>query len=384
MKFLYIICFLFGAHDGCAQNPASSLVQNLEKVKPAFEQNNVCVVFGCDDNYALYLGVCLSSLMDRSSKDHNYDVWILDGGITEDKKKTLLSLIQNRKNFSLRFFDISRLVNDHREKLRIYSRHVSLTIATYFRLFIPQIFSAYGRAVYLDCDMIINADIEKLFSVDLEGKTIGAVSYVTQCSPSFQKNAKKIRGNKWLSYFYPGVMVFDIKKAIDKNITNRSLEFLETIQNSKEKFSEDQDALNAACDDVKLLDGKWLLLVGDVKRPSKRLEDNYIVHYCHKPWREYVNLDEAWWNCAAQTPFYRDILLRNWRLIIKKMMDIQTSYFYMSLGHWWFRTFLPKYEKQFSMASHKQNLLNSREMAAYKHLKKFCFSCLGKYLNPFK
>jgi lipopolysaccharide biosynthesis glycosyltransferase len=383
MKFLYMICFLLGAHDGYALNPDNSLVQILEEVEPAFEQNNVCVVFGCDDNYALYLGVCLSSLMDRSSKDHNYDVWILDGGIAEDKRNMLLSLIQNRKNFSLRFFDISRLVNDHREKLRIYSSHVSLTIAAYFRLFIPQIFSAYSRAVYLDCDMIINADIEKLFSVDLEGKTIGAISYGTQCSQGFQQNAKKIKGDKWLSYFFSGVMVFDIKKAMDENITNRSLEFLATIQNSKEKFFEDQDALNAACDNVKLLDKRWLLLVGDEKRPSKRLEDNYIVHYCSKPWYEYAHLDNVWWDCAAQTPFYRDILLRNWRLIIKKMMDIQTSYFYMSLGHWWFSTFLPKYEKQLPIASHKQKLLDSLEMAAYKHLKKFCFNCLGEYVNPF-
>ena len=329
MKFLYMICFLLGAQNLASSLPPASptlLVQNLEEVKPAFGQNNVCVIFGCDDNYALYLGVCLSSLMDHSSKDHNYDIWILDGGIVEDKRRALLSLIQNKKNFSLRFFDISRLVNDNREKLHIYSGHVSLTIATYFRLFIPKIFSAYDRVVYLDCDMIINADIEKLFSVDLEGKTIGAVSYVTRCSQSFQKNAKAIRGDKWLSYFFPGVMAFDIKKAIAKNITNRSLEFLAT-KSSKERFCEDQDALNAACDDVKLLDERWLLLVGSTKRPSERLKDNYIVHYCNKPWRESTSLDDVWWNCAAQTPFYRDILLHNWKLIIGKMVDIEISYF---------------------------------------------------------
>jgi lipopolysaccharide biosynthesis glycosyltransferase len=321
--------------------------------------------------------------MVHTSKDHNYDVWILDGGIAEDKRKALLSLVKNQKNFSLRFFDISRLVNDHREKLRIYSRHVSLTIATYFRLFIPQIFSAYGRAVYLDCDMIINADVEKLFSVDLEGKAIGAVSYVTQCSQSFQQNAKAIRGDKWLSYFYPGVMVFDIKKAIDENITNRSLEFLATIQNSKDKFSEDQDALNAACRDVKLLDKKWLLLVGRIKYPSKRLEDSYIVHYCHKPWRGSTHLDDVWWNYAARMPFYWRILANNWRLIIGKMAAIQISYFFVSFEYWWFRKFLPEYEKELHIASHKKILLDSRQMAAYKHLKNFCFSCLHECVKLF-
>ncbi|MDR2645900.1 MAG: glycosyltransferase family 8 protein [Holosporaceae bacterium] len=359
-------------------------IQSMDEVKPAFEQRNVVIVFGCDDNYALYLGVCLLSLISNSSEDRNYDVWILDGGISEDKRKNLFSLIQNRKNFSLRFFDISRLVSDNKEKLRIYSRHVSLTIATYFRLFIPQIFSAYDRVIYLDCDMIINADVGKLFSVDLEGKTIGAVGCAAQCSQSFQQNAKSIRGDKWQSYFYPGVMVFDIKKAIDKNITGRSLKFLATIQNSKERFFEDQDALNSACIDVKLLDKRWLLLVGRAKCSSKRLEDNYIVHYCRKPWREHTHLDDVWWSYAAKTSFYLDILAHNWKLIIKKMAIIQISYFLVSFEYRWFHKFLPEYERELSITSKKKILLDLRKMAAYGHLKNFCFNYLRKYMKWFK
>ncbi|MDR2107163.1 MAG: hypothetical protein LBO73_01410, partial [Holosporaceae bacterium] len=62
------------------------VVSSVEEAKPAFGGNSVSVVFGSDDNYAMYLTVALRSLIDNSSRNRKYDVWILDGGISEDKR----------------------------------------------------------------------------------------------------------------------------------------------------------------------------------------------------------------------------------------------------------------------------------------------------------
>ena len=74
----------------------------MKKVEPAFLQNNIPVVFAVDNNYAPYLSVCLESLINSSSITNNYDIWILDGGLSADIRYKLQSLIHNKRNFSIR------------------------------------------------------------------------------------------------------------------------------------------------------------------------------------------------------------------------------------------------------------------------------------------
>ena len=52
-------------------------------VKPAFANENIPVVFSSDNGYALYLGVCIRSLIANSSSNHNYDIVI--GAMADDQ-----------------------------------------------------------------------------------------------------------------------------------------------------------------------------------------------------------------------------------------------------------------------------------------------------------
>ena len=137
--------------------------------KPAFKENNIPIVFSVDENYAPYLAVCLESLIKASSVNYNYDIWILDGGLTQIAQKKLQELIDGKRNFSLRYFDI-RYFN----KRKLFtSNHASQ--ANYYRLFIPKIFSKYSKILYLDCDLLINKDVSELYNTDLKGNILGAV-----------------------------------------------------------------------------------------------------------------------------------------------------------------------------------------------------------------
>ncbi|MDR2667229.1 MAG: hypothetical protein LBB34_03945, partial [Holosporales bacterium] len=61
-----------------AGTPEVQSVYDTKDALPAFENNNVLVIFASDENYAMPLGVTIQSLMDNSSIRNNYDIWVLD------------------------------------------------------------------------------------------------------------------------------------------------------------------------------------------------------------------------------------------------------------------------------------------------------------------
>jgi lipopolysaccharide biosynthesis glycosyltransferase len=217
--------------------------------------------------------------------------------------------------------------------------------------------------------MIINTDLSRLFNIDLEGKSIGAVSYVQRCSPYYQQYAKSLRGDKWQTYFNAGVLLFDIEKTVKENITDRSLEYLFSHKNDKGEFFEDQDALNAVClDNVKLLDRRWLILVR-VKKMPPQLDNSFILHYNQKPWYSYVPADDIWWNFAARTPFYRRIIEKNRQSIIHHKIKVQTAYLLISLLRLlhldnWAKRYIP----MLTLPMLFERVSALKNMAAFEHL----------------
>ena len=53
------------------------LTNDIQTVSPAFDKNNIPVVFATDNNFVPYLGVTIKSLVENSSEENNYDIVIL-------------------------------------------------------------------------------------------------------------------------------------------------------------------------------------------------------------------------------------------------------------------------------------------------------------------
>ena len=139
-------------------------------VKPAFK-DAVCVCLSSDNNYAKQLGVTIASIKANRRASDNYDICVLDGGISELNKKRIGQLAD--KKFSVRFINISGFMDAIDTK--IFSLNAHFTIATYFRFFIPQIFAKYKKILYIDCDLVVNHNLAELYGIDLGKYVIGAV-----------------------------------------------------------------------------------------------------------------------------------------------------------------------------------------------------------------
>ena len=129
------------------------------------------IFFTVDDIYIPLLGVCLESIIDHISSENLYVVKILHTNIMEENKNKIMKY--QRENFDIEFVDLNYYINQVKDKL--YTRDY-YTNTTYFRLFIPNLYPQYKKALYIDSDIILLDDIAKLYDIDMENNLIAGIN----------------------------------------------------------------------------------------------------------------------------------------------------------------------------------------------------------------
>lgn len=282
------------------------------------------IVFSSDTNYLPYLSVSIQSIIDNANSKNLYKIYILTTGIEDIARDTLLTMMQD--NVSIEFIDINKYI-DNLDKTNLHiDGHI--TIATYFRLFISDIFTQYDKILYADCDVIFMRDITDLFDTDLSDAYLAAVPdigliYNSERYPD-QDYYRDILGLESIErYFNAGILVYNLD-AIRKSTIRQDL--LLTLNTFKKPLFHDQCILNKVFrEHVKFLPMNWNYW-GNFKAdnpnykqnfPKKYIKDfenasknPYCIHY--KPWvNPYVEYAYLFWHYARKTPFYEIILYKN-------------------------------------------------------------------------
>lgn len=299
---------------------------NKEKTFPVFKDNYTAIAMSSSDEYSPYLSVCLQSLIEHSSTNHNYDIIIFERNMTQNHKEKLLCQV-SQPNISLRFVNLSGALN----------KNISIPKGAHYkeecvlRLLAPRILSNYKKIIFTDCDLLFQEDIQKLYSIDTEGYPIAAcVDYIMNAHYNIEWADWKEYCSKILKlddiykYFNTGVMLIDIPKFTEMNIEQVCFDIL---FGEKMRILE-QDALNKALkNNIKFLDSKW-----NFEALQKQMYDwgfleamqphikqayladrktHYILHFAsaRKPWF-YPNeeLADRWWHYAKKTSFYEEII----------------------------------------------------------------------------
>ena len=299
----------------------------LDKLFP----NEISCVFATDNNYVPYLSIAIQSIVENSDSNNMYGIYVLEENLTNANKRKLK--FQEKENLKITFVNIKYLIDKYRT---IFHLHDYVTVATYFRFFIPELFKNFDKLIYLDCDLVINCDIANLYNINLKNKIVACVQDIQILSWNYKKQISKqdkkyyleiLRLNEIDNYFNAGVMVFDIKKLRDFEFTQKCIKFLKKIKTPK--FA-DQCILNSIlCNNVMLLDFKWNFqnaiayskysindyknIVKDEYVPNLIGASNapYIMHYiCIKPWDDIDLVNgEFFWKYARKSPYYETIYL---------------------------------------------------------------------------
>lgn len=257
------------------------------------------IFFACDEGFVKYTMVSMKSIMENADRSRKYHIYILHMGITEATQAKVLAMAD--EEFAIDFVDVTDKMRSIADKLPIRDYYSN---TTYFRLFIPDMFPQYRKALYIDSDTIVVGNVAELYDHKL-GKLYAGVcpDRVVAQTDILGDYVEKVLGVKRARYFNAGVMLMNCSQFRENHLLD---EFLEMLHIYLFVVAQDQDYLNLICkNQVLYMEPKWNAQVfGELACPE---EEVGLFHFnmAAKPWHyEDCRLAEYFWKYAKMTVDY--------------------------------------------------------------------------------
>lgn len=188
-----------------------------------------------DDNYVQHCMAMLCSVYHNNAR-HEVHTHLLHNGLSDLSISLFQKLNDQYQNIIHFYYIDNNEVKDAKLK-----KNSPVTIATYYRLLLPDLLSeSINRVLYLDCDVIVRKDISELFSeIDMSDYGVAAVKDNLPCNT-------KHRFVMGLSLNQPsfcaGVMLINLAYWREHDCRRQLMDF--ATKDREEVFFADQDALN--------------------------------------------------------------------------------------------------------------------------------------------
>lgn len=282
------------------------------------------IVCATDDNFVQHCSIMLTSLLVNNS---NVQIYVLTEGLKPENEKIIREEVED-KGGKVDFCIVDSSIV---EKFPMPSigglSHISR--ATYYRLLISDLLpSSVHKAIYLDCDMIVNKSIQELWNTNLDGYALGACKQI-----GYGFEAVRLGYPIEYGYFNAGMNILNLDYFRKNSVCAALIQYI-ADNYSKIKFH-DQDTLNGVLYDKTLhLMPQWNMTsiayvyqmdkLGDRKdgklinnydeekiNIKKYLKNPYILHYVSKPkpWQKKCvhPLYDMYYTYAKKTIHYQHI-----------------------------------------------------------------------------
>lgn len=322
-----------------------SILHNLIENSPT-----IPIILSSNDKYAPFMYTTMVSILENSGKNTYYDFFLLVTSSFLQKNKIIIMELKNKYICNIQFIHIkNEFTNVH--------THISFNKDPHFYRLLAGILlpKEYEKCIYLDVDTCACKDLSELFNIDLKDNYIAGVvapghNYLESI------HCKRIHLSSMKEYINSGMLIMNLKKIREDNMTEKFIELL------KKKYDDkDQDVLNVACHGkILILPPKYNVLVQRIKENDPRLKKIYkekdifeakisphIVHYClaKKPWKNLgIYMEEYWWNIAKKTPYIHSLFKRNniyknelknwWLKKKKKKLNLDNPLTFMEKIQW--------------------------------------------------
>lgn len=200
------------------------------------------ILYSSSDSYAFLTGISLLSLLENNKACKTIHVYIMDNKISSKNKEKLIQIAKKyQRNLSfVGMPDIKSLTGQEIDTRR-------WNISTFGRLYMA---SALPNTVYkvlnIDCDTIVNDNIEPLWNIDITGKVFGGM---LECiNDRYRRNIKMNTGDYYMN---GGIVYLNLEEVRSGNYEQRFTNYIKEYGNSLAYL--DQDVLNGVVEQSKKL-----------------------------------------------------------------------------------------------------------------------------------
>lgn len=264
------------------------------------------VFYSISDDFTPYAAVSLSSLARFVDPKKDYTVTFLHQGLSKAHEESLASYAKD--NLHVEFYEMSdALLKPIQDRKENYLRGDFFTMSIFYRLFIPDLFPQYDKAVYIDSDTVVNDDIAKLYETELGDNLIGAcVDSSIQFVPEMLRYISEVLTLDPKKYINSGMLVMNAKAFRDEKFVDKFFSLLGRYH--FDCIAPDQDYLNEICSGrIKYVDGRWDAMPNENTEP---LANPSLIHYnlFFKPWHfTGIQYEDYFWQDAKDTVYEAEL-----------------------------------------------------------------------------
>ena len=175
----------------------------------------VNIIYASNDGYAGHLAASLYSLLDNNRNIPRMDIYILSVGMSE----AYLERLADVAGAFCRGLHVAELGN-LRERFDYEVDTRGFDISAMGRLFAPKVLpDCVRKALYLDCDTIVNGSIRPLYEAELGSHLVGMVM-----EPTVYREMKDSIGmERDEPYYNSGVLLMDLEAWRDQDVLGQLL-----------------------------------------------------------------------------------------------------------------------------------------------------------------
>ncbi|MDR0911693.1 MAG: glycosyltransferase family 8 protein [Methanobrevibacter sp.] len=193
------------------------------------ESNELNVCYCCNNDYAPYVGISLTSLL-KNNLDFEYIyIYIIYDEISDVFKDKLNDCV---KNYSAEIIFIKfpsvleeKLLSVGKDNIAM-EKYGKLTLVSYYRLFLSSLIDEkVDRIIYLDADTLVLDSLKNVWNIDLKDKSVaGVIDYFSFRPTKAFKLIKDLDEN--IDYINAGFMILDLNKWRKNNLEKEFLNIL--------------------------------------------------------------------------------------------------------------------------------------------------------------